>query len=207
MDRGKCGSEEKIESVSAMSSFLNTLITYDVAYLMRFERYYPGFHDLCNAITFDAHYVFGAKKKSIERKIVNLRKYQALLNGQVRKGFCSQNWKRKQNQKHTELFPKRNICTTRSYSFPICEQYEDARANHQSEKCANGSECNLRNGGIPIKAIEQILKYFDKWTKFKQTTKILTINASKGIPTAYRFLGVEFVPLGQTGSEYTFAGK
>ena len=33
------------------------------------------------------------------------------------------------------------------------------------------------------------------------------INASKRIPTAFRFLGVEFVPLGQTGSEYTFAGK
>ena len=93
------------------------------------------------------------------------------------------------------------------YSFPICEQCEDARANHQSEKCANGSECNLRNGGIQIKAIVQISKYSDEWARSKQATKILTINASKGIPTAYRFLGVEFVPLGQTGSEYTFAGK
>ena len=48
VDRGKWGSEEKIVLVSAMSSFLNTLITNGVAYLMRFERYFPGFQDLCN---------------------------------------------------------------------------------------------------------------------------------------------------------------
>ena len=72
---------------------------------------------------------------------------------------------------------------------------------------------NLRNDGTQIKAIEQILKFFLKnWQKLTEIRKTLQnscqmINASKRIPTAFRFLGVEFVPLGQTGSEYTFAGK
>ena len=73
---------------------------------------------------------------------------------------------------------------------------------------------NIRNDGTPIKAIEQILKFFfkkngQKLTEVRKTLQnsCQMINASKRIPTAFRFLGVDFVPLGQTGSEYTFAGK
>ena len=53
---------------------------------------------------------------------------------------------------------------------------------------------------------ESQLRQLNKSQSF--STKLMSmINASKRIPAAYRFLGVEFGPLGQTGSEYTFAGK